>query len=343
MKKLVFLLAVFIASINYLAAQWRSTPISMAFDSTPKPPAPDYSFEKNWAALPTRMDECDKTPNGLQDEQALAKADVFWIHPTTYTKTPDSVYQWDADVNNVALNKRTNESTMLYQASVFNAAGKIYAPYYRQAHLYAFFTPNKSEKWKSLHFAYQDIKKAFEYYLEHYNQGRPIIIAGHSQGSLHAYWLLRDYFANKPLMKQLVAAYIVGMPIPKDSLNFLLPCNDASQTNCYVSWCTFQKGFYPIGYNEYKVSECTNPLTWETDETYASRKLNEGSVLFKFNKVIKHRVDALNKGGLLWIHKPRILAALLIRTKNYHIGDYNLFYLNVRENAKRRVEEYLKK
>ncbi len=34
--------------------------------------------------------------------------------------------------------------------------------------------------------AYEDLKTAFENYLKHYNKGRPIIIASHSQGSLHA-------------------------------------------------------------------------------------------------------------------------------------------------------------
>lgn len=343
MKKIFLVILLLFVGVNVVNAQWHSTPILVKFDSTPQPPSPDYSLEKNWAALPNRMDECDKTPLGLKDEQTNANADVFWIYPTTYIKEPDSVYQWNADVRNEKLNQRTQKSTMLFQASVFNRAGKIYAPYYRQAHLYAFFTPNKSEKWKSLSVAYADVKKAFEYYLANYNHGRPIIIAGHSQGSLHAFWLVRDYFANKPLMKQLVAAYIVGMPIPKDSLSYIKPCNDASQTNCYVSWFTFQKGYYPKNYDEYKIAECTNPITWEVDESYASRKLNKGSVLFNFNKILKHKSDAWNKNGLLWVHKPRMLAALLLRTKNYHIGDYNLFYVNVRENAKQRVEEFLKK
>ena len=64
--------------------------------------------------------------------------------------------------------------------------------------------------------AYADIKAAFEYYLKNYNHGRPIIIASHSQGSTHALHLLKDYFENKPLQKQLVAAYIVGMTIPTE-------------------------------------------------------------------------------------------------------------------------------
>lgn len=33
-----------------------------------------------------------------------------------------------------------------------------------------------------LELAYEDIKCAFEYYMENYNDGRPIVVAGFSQG-----------------------------------------------------------------------------------------------------------------------------------------------------------------
>ena len=64
---------------------------------------------------------------------------------------------------------------------------------------------------QALDFAYQDVKAAFEYYLKHYNNGRPIIIASHSQGTWHAESLLHDYFENdSTLRKRLVAAYLIG-------------------------------------------------------------------------------------------------------------------------------------
>jgi len=59
---------------------------------------------------------------------------------------------------------------------------------------------------KNLELAYQDVKTAFEYYLKNWNQDRPIIIASHSQGSVHAQRLLKEFFEDKPLAKQLVAA-----------------------------------------------------------------------------------------------------------------------------------------
>ena len=313
--------------------------MTQPFEAVASPTAPDYSDEKNWAALPNKLDNCDKTPEGKIVDNVDNAVDVFWIHPTSYTKTPKGEFCWNADVSNASINKSTDDGTMLYQASAFNFAGKIYAPRYRQAHLLSFFTPNKLTKKKALAVAYSDVSKAFEYYLTHYNNGRPIIIASHSQGGLHAYYLLRDYFAHKPLMKQLVAAYIIGMPIPKDSLNFILPCADSSQTNCYMSWYTFKEGFYPKNYWEYKVATCVNPLTWSLAETNAGKELNQGAVLRKFNKIMPHLIGATNHESLLWIHPP----FLFRRIKNFHIGDINLFYKNVRANAKHRVDMYLQK
>jgi hypothetical protein len=114
------------------------------------------------------------------------------------------------------LNKKVDESTILNQASIFNGAGRIYAPRYRQAHYFAFVTPFKEDKEAALNLVYNDVKKAFEYYLAHYNQKRPLIIASHSQGTVHATRLMKEYFDGKPLGEKLIAAYIIGIATPKN-------------------------------------------------------------------------------------------------------------------------------
>ncbi|GAC1367258.1 MAG: hypothetical protein NVSMB30_00910 [Hymenobacter sp.] len=94
---------------------------------------PDYAQDTCWAALPTRRDSADAVPrhSGLRDEQATAAADVFFVHPTTFYR-PTS---WNADLGKEKLNRFTDRSTIRHQASAFNAAGRIYAPRYRQATL----------------------------------------------------------------------------------------------------------------------------------------------------------------------------------------------------------------
>src|SRR6185369_17329705 len=76
------------------------------------------------------------------------------------------------------------------QASVFNAAGKVWAPRYRQAAYGAFLLKSDDAK-KALDFAYGDVARAFDRFVSEAGD-RPIILAGHSQGALHLERLLRE-------------------------------------------------------------------------------------------------------------------------------------------------------
>lgn len=304
---------------------------------------PDYSNLNYWAAHPLKWDPSDSIPTPLRKDKRDSLVDVFFLHPTIYTKQlKDS--NLNADIDDPYLNAKTDYSSILYQASVFNQHARIYAPRFREAHISAYFTKDSLGSINAFAIAYGDIKSAFDYYLKNYNNGRPIIIASHSQGTTHALQLLKEYFENKPLQKQLVAAYLVGMAIPKDFFSSLEMCEDPAQTGCFCGWRTFRKGFKPpyvIAEKEFSV--VTNPVTWKTDNEYASRKLNKGSVLFKFNKVYKKTTDAQINEGVIWVKRPRFPWSFLYSTKNYHIGDINLYYMNVRENVEQRIFNYQKK
>ena len=319
---------------------------SLVYSPVGVPSKPDYSNGKHWAALPQRKDMADTTPNTrFKDMQAVAEADVFFVHPTTYRgETPEGQYRWNADVNDEALNKITDESTILYQASVFNGACKIYAPRYRQAHLSIFFSRDTATHFGPLGVAYADVKDAFRYYVEHYNNNRPFVIASHSQGTVLARRLVRDVIEADPaLNKRLIAAYLVGYAVVQDSFVNIQPCATPEQTGCYCTWNTFATGFYPSWYTDgLHKSKATNPLTWTTDTTHAPATLNKGGVLQDFSKVVPNVVDAQVKAGMVWVNKPNVRGAGLLNIKNYHIGDYNLFYVNIRENVQQRVAAYMK-
>ena len=204
-----------------------------------------------------------------------------------------------------------------------------------------FFDQDENRRNNALALAYSDVVSAFKYYLEHWNNGRPLIIAAHSQGSLMAEQLLKDFFEDKPLAKQLVVAYIAGWPVPKEYFTSLKMCSDSMQTGCICSWRTLRNGYLPEYLeNEKGNSYVTNPLTWRTDSMYAPRTLNEGSVLFKFNKLYRHTTDAQISNGLLYVRRPKFPWSFLYFTRNYHIGDINLFYLNIRENVGQRIRSF---
>lgn len=316
---------------------------SINYNFKSKDGRPDYSNLNYWAANPFKPNPSDNVPRDLANEVKDSLADVFFIYPTTYTdmKLPMG---WNADIDNKVLNQKTDNSSILYQASVFNKYCRIFSPRYRQANLLAFYTEDKVKAEAALDTAYVDVKKAFEYYLKHYNNGRPIIIASHSQGTMHAGKLLKEFFEGKPLGKQLVCAYIIGLPVFTGYFSELKPCADSTATGCFIGWRTFKEGYVaPFVEKETQKAYVINPLTWTMDTTLAPASLDKGGVLRNFNKVIPGLEHAQIHGNVLWVNKPKFFGSVFLKIKNYHIADYNLFYENIRENVGTRIKAFLKK
>lgn len=308
---------------------------------------PDYSDLRYWAAHPYKHDPSDSVPRSLRAQYLPdTTVDVFFIHPTTYTNYSRPL-GWNAAIDNAELAAKTDYSTILYQSSIFNEVGRIFAPRYRQANLSAYFPTNAADTASALQafeLAYQDVKAAFVFYLQQYNQGRPIIIASHSQGTTHGKKLVKEFFDGKALQQQLVAAYLVGIPVEPDWFTHIKPCDYAEQTGCLLSWRTFKTGYKPdyVQKENYRAI-VTNPLTWNSTDTIASRKENKGGILTGFNKIVSKVAAANNADGVIWTGKPRFFGNIFFTTRNYHVGDYNLYYLSVRENTQQRVAAFRKK
>ncbi|MEI6408702.1 MAG: DUF3089 domain-containing protein [Bacteroidota bacterium] len=316
------------------------------FDPTKTPKSPDYADLRNWAAHPDLSDPADQTPCPLvKNEEATAQVDVFFIHPTTYTGADKNQTEWNGGLNDPALNKKTDEGSILFQASIFNGAGRVFAPRYRQAHLHAFYTKDKQSAKKALDVAYQDILAAFDYYLKHWNNGRPFVIAGHSQGGLHTMLLVHDRIEGQALEKQLVAAYMVGWPVQSDYFKQFKPCESPDQTDCYCTWRTWERKFGKKKFAAINSNVvCTNPLTWSTKNgSYAPKSANIGGVVRPFCAIYPNMTDAEVLNGFLLCSKPKFPGSIFFRTKNYHPGDLNLYYMNVRQNVQARAQAYLKK
>jgi len=300
---------------------------------------PDYSRLEYWAAHPYKKDPSDSIPLPLQATSVPdSMVDVFFLHPTTFTAARSQ--QWNADLDDSALNALTDRRTILFQASAFNEY-RVFAPRYRQAHLRAYYTKDTISARKAFDLAYEDLRASFQYYLDHYNQGRPIIIASHSQGTTHAERLLKEFFEGRPLGNRLVAAYMIGMAIPPAGFNELQPCRDSTATGCIVGWRTYRKNYEPDFVQKEKgTSWVVNPLNWQTTEEHAPRSMNRGGILLNFNKLVPGVVDAQIHDGILWVNRPHFKGSFLFRTKNYHIGDINLFYLPIRDNLRTRVRSF---
>lgn len=315
----------------------------------PLPPgpaaAPDYQLIKNWAAHPAVYDLSDSLPKPLRPRTTDTTVDVFFLHPTSYLDEksidetrladPAEQFRWNAAIDDGDVNHSTDQGSMLNQASAFNVF-RVFAPRYRQAHIRSFYIDKAIAK-PFFDTAYADVKKAFLYYLENENRGRPFIIASHSQGTLHAGRLIKELVEGKPLQQQMVAAYLIGLPVADTFFTLLKPCGTPGETNCFVSWRTFKKGYEPPAVQkETFKAVVVNPLTWTSEPGWVSRKQNKGAVLYKFNKPLPRNAGAEVHGNILWSSKPRFFGNIFFTRKNYHIGDINLFWMNIRENVEER-------
>lgn len=301
------------------------------FRANEQPAAPNYALEEHWSALPFRNDAADAIPQSeTWVHDSLKPVDVFYIYPTLYM----SGKTWNADLNHQKLNQRIDRYPVKFHASVFNHVGRVYAPRYRQAIIQAY--RDSIEGPKALNFAYDDVKKAFEYYLQHYNQGRPIIIASHSQGTNHARRLIKEFFDDEQKKTQLVCAYVIGFAIDTAQYQVLQACAEPQATQCYVTWSSFRAGYeYPnnlplVG------NVCVNPISWKLDTLIAESK---GGIMFNMNKKKPFRSTAYRKGNYLMV---RTKMPVVQTWNNLHLVDYNLFWFDIRANVKQRVDAYLR-
>lgn len=325
-----------------------------AFEAAPAKTPADYAAPALWVARPDMKDSPALfLPKGV----AAGKGDaaIFYIHPTTYLNRA----HWNAPLDDKDANERATMITRI-QSSVFNAAGEIWAPHYRQATFGTFLGPNPNNS-AAIKQAYGDVEAAFAAFLQQIGPDRPIILAGHSQGSLHLTHLLKDHVAGQPLAKRIVAAYVVGWPISVEndlaSLG-LMPCRRKDQTQCIMSWQSFAEPAEPDyliasfdaskgmngAQNAGTVMLCTNPLTGGTLPE-AAPALNVGTLKadaeMKSGELLPHQVPARCAGrGLLLIGNPLDLGAYLMPGNNYHVYDYSLFWANIRSDVATRLTAF---
>jgi hypothetical protein len=329
-----------------------------AYDARDLPPAPDYAKTKAWLALPGRDGLERSTPPGVAPvDEHLARADVFFVHPTTFKGSPVWIAPFDASDAAAPL----NPAVLLDQVSAFNGCCRLYAPRYRQATLAALKLP------AAMDVAYGDIARAFRYYIAHANHGRPFIVASHSQGTAHAIRLLQEEILRTPLRRQLVAAYLIGGYVPDTFAALDLPtCDDARQTGCVLSYNTSEtrrrgarrivdtrdywwRGRHLI--NGPSRAICVNPLTWRR-EGAAPASGNRGSLPFpeapfaraagRLPALVPELTGAVCQNGLLDIHIPWSAPAgfidkLSLALGSYHLNDYGIFYDALRRNSAARV------
>ncbi|MDR1897133.1 MAG: DUF3089 domain-containing protein, partial [Prevotellaceae bacterium] len=143
--------------------------------------------------------------------------DVFFLYPTSWRAAPGEYPISTIDDSGMRQYAAYYRAT---RASAFETAGNIYAPYYRQLDAsFAIMNAVRPEI-AAAFFAgvpLVDVRAAFEYYIKHYNKGKPFILAGHSQGSIVLFALLSSYMKENPdVYNRMIAAYLIGAPLTQD-------------------------------------------------------------------------------------------------------------------------------
>ncbi len=338
---------------------WASKP-SHGWDPSLKAPPPDYSQADAWAAMPGKDSLALYVPEGVENADGMRAVDVFFVHPTGYLNGGD----WNSPLN---ANSRTEENTkwmLANQASAYNGCCNVYAPRYREASIFRYLSAPPDIAEKAMDLAYSDVERAFQYFLDH-TQGRPFIIASHSQGTTHAFRLIKEHVDGSPLAGRMVAGYLIGSQVTNaeaDALKTVPVCNSETQTGCIVHWAAWGDGGTPPAEMVGRLV-CVNPLTWARDGGRADASLHKGGVPVsgKFSVIIwgddspqgvdfkplgapvKASTWAECRDGLLFVadQAGNAFGALSFEAKNYHGLDYPLFHMDVRENARARATAYL--
>jgi hypothetical protein len=342
---------------------WFTKP-SHGWDPALKAPTPDYAHASNWAARPGKDSVALFAPQGTGRPSGPFAVDVFFVHPTGYLNGKD----WNSPLDP---NSRTEENTkfmLANQASVFSGCCNIFAPRYREASIFRYTSATPDIIEKSMNLAYGDVERAFQYYLEHDNQGRPLIIASHSQGTAHALRLIREHVDGTPLATRMIAAYLLGgggevTNTAVATFKSVGVCNSATEWGCLVHWATYRDGSQ-AGPELAVDAVCVNPLSWKRDGGFAPASLHKGgvppsgkfsgkfwgddspqSLVFDPLKAsLPHGTWAACKGGQLMVadqSKTPFREFDMFGTGNYHGADYPLFHMDIRANAAERIAAYM--
>ncbi len=336
--------------------KWVLVP-SAEFTEVPMPTGRTYADANMWISRPGTANDPSKWRPRDMAEPPAARASVFFIHPTSFLEKS----AWNGPIDHEESAWRAGVFVQS-QASAFNGVGEVWAPRYRQATFGAFLTDDPNAT-RALDFAYQDVLAAFEQFLREAPADRPIILAGHSQGSYHLTRLLHERIKGRPEQARIAAAYVIGWPLSTttDLPELPLPaCTSAGQAGCIMSWMSFAEPADPAmivetwdgttGLNGQPRRGtpmlCTNPLTGNQGDA-AEASANRGTLIpnddLTDGTFVAGAVPARcgERGFLLIGENPPEMGSYVLPGNNYHVYDYTLFWTNLRADVEARLNTFL--
>jgi hypothetical protein len=320
------------------------------------PKAPDYAQATAWAL----------NPAGQRARQPTGPVDVFFVHPTTF----NGGRNWNGPIGDKASARELERVMLPNYAGPFARVGRVFAPRYRQASLYAYRMKIGDDSRDARRFAYDDVLAAFRRYMAYDNFGRPFILVGVEQGGELSDRLLRQEIEHDPeLLAKLVAAYLIDSVIPAAGYGPAAPiqaCHERAQVRCVVAWVSadeddpaaarsllsraqvWRSDWMFDNLAEGQPVLCVNPLLGGPSADEAPARLNLGAANASELEwgvraaFLPRQVSAQCDGGVLRVSKPKSgsLQPSGGWPDKFKERPYNPFFADIEADAMKRVATY---
>lgn len=294
----------------------------------------DYNKPENWIQF-AHLDAANHRTQPYSQKDSMS-VDVFYVAPTVLTDPKDP--RWNAEMSDLSW-KNDLKIPVEFQASAWQSCGRIYAPYYQQAHLRAYDSLEGKGR-DALICAYQDVRAAFLYFLEKESKGKPFILAGHSQGSTQLVLLMKEFLDGSSMQKRLVAAYLPGIGIDDKEFQHIHFMTNPTEIHGYVTWNTMNEKADNLSYPLWYLGKnCINPVTWDLrNKTNRSEHLG---FYYTNRKIYSHVFETELISGAVCVKAFRPPFNFAVKKyKSLHLGDINLFWKDIQVNSQQRIKAY---
>ena len=284
------------------------------------PPAPDYGDASQWY---------------IHDQNGVA--DIFYV---ISTETGD--HMEGADTCHFANTKHPlqREQMLVEMAAVDTFyTGKLnyYSPYYRQVSMDALTAPKRLPARMAR--AIDDVKASWQYYLEHFNQGRPFIMAGYSQGAAAVLAIMKEM--PDSIAQRMVASYIIGFRVTAgdlDDIHNLRPARGAMDVGVTVCFNSVASSECELDVVSGGNLLCINPVNWRTDTISTSFIYDLPPVKDTLSVACDPEHHLLIVKGF----KEQEILPVIGMPGNYHNYELRFYYPFIRQNIADRVAAYQK-
>jgi len=281
-----------------------------------------FADDKMWCCKPSETTE---------------KTDVFYVVSTNimHSHKPDGSETYIAVLDDKEKDVLASEINYIHK-SMFPEKVNFYAPYYHQVTMAAIAdtTLTKKELAELSAQAAKEVLDAFNYYMEHFNQGKPFILAGYSQGAIQVRNIVAQM--SKEQISRMVVAYMMGYGITKEQManpNFKMAsgATDTGVTVSFTSLANIEAKYSPIN----EANTCINPANWNTDSTPVDFEFDGEILTSHVNK--EHHVVIVD-GFNYEKHKAQEWTVNPWSKENYHNFEIYFYAPSIRQNALDRID-----